>query len=536
MEQKKIVKRRRRVVFRGKTRRFLAFFFFFLNIFYTAGSFGLTIPGISSESLKYLNEIENKLPQTFQKNNFVITAYKTDDNHTKENETGLYDIIIESAIKPAFINNVISKINFNDPFEVKLNYQKYLDFANKWYEQYWSEKIINKEDIDLYDLALNLLSFEKKFIENFKSKIYSKSGIGWLFSSDGLSNVFSKELYEELKKQQTTVNQNLYNQKISSLRDSTTGQLSVDSSPGTFLLNNTVWFVNEQIETINLIINNKLLNNQLVGSRFGRVFTKTFSTSDIPRKWQIDDFSDLWFTKGLTMLKWGTGFLITCLINFPMLLAFSIVLFIRERGYIKPEKKQRVKASKVKFSVSQKPLKTPRHSTKESLLNKLKNSNIGTFDFEASVKPIEVIKEIPKIVEPKKQNDNKQLNINSKIISQTKLINNQNQLVQKNNNISKIDLELKVNSTNNKSINPFYSTNDILSNNNLSEKQKKILLAQQISWKKAGINIKPKKVEEIINKPIQMRVENNNRNLSVKQQKILEAQRIAKEKALKNNS
>ncbi|QGS51874.1 hypothetical protein [Spiroplasma tabanidicola] len=347
------IKRRRRVIFRGWIRRFLAFFLLFTTILYTFGSFVLTVPGMGLESQKFIKDIEQKTLNLFPQGKYVITAYKTDDEKDRkpENETGLYEIAADSSVRMSFVNDIVSAIDFNDGAMLK-NKDMYEQFANDWYKEYWSSKIDNKEDIDLHDVAVDLIKFDKAAAAKFFLYGYTNVGIKWMVKKNGIKELYSKDVYREVTKQQTVVNQSLYESKMQTKRDSLTGALSVIKSPGTNLINNKIWFINQQIESIKLAINNKWLHNQIIGPVMGRIFKGSLTDKDLPKKLTIDDLYSPWFTQGLTWLKWGTSLIFTCILILPLGLTASGFLFKRERGYTKKEKKQRARAKKVKFKES----------------------------------------------------------------------------------------------------------------------------------------------------------------------------------------
>ncbi|WP_339020250.1 hypothetical protein [Spiroplasma endosymbiont of Atherix ibis] len=202
-------------------------------------SFLMVTPGIGLESQKFINSIEKQIKQIMPKGMYVI-----------DGQDVVYEQVMNSAIKSAYINDALSTLNSYEDKELFVKKKKkYIKFSEKWFEKRWSEDIKNKKDVDLYDLGLDLIEFDKAVATEFLSYAYVHSGIQWMFQSGGLKEAFSSSFYKQVKRDQTIIDQKVYDSWIKSKGPDLEG-ISIEKSLGTMIINNKIWFLNKQIENI----------------------------------------------------------------------------------------------------------------------------------------------------------------------------------------------------------------------------------------------------------------------------------------------
>ncbi|AUB31682.1 hypothetical protein [Spiroplasma floricola] len=201
-------------------------------------SFLMITPGIGLESQKFINSIEKQIKQIMPKGMYVI-----------DGQDIVFEEVMNSAIKSAYTTDALSTLNSYEDKDLVEKKEKYSQFAEKWFEKRWSEDIKNKKDVDLYDLGLDLINFDKAVATEFLSYAYVHSGIQWMFQSGGLKEAFSSSFYKQVKRDQTIIDQDVYDSWMKSKGPGLEG-ISIDKSLGTMIINNKTWFLNKQIENI----------------------------------------------------------------------------------------------------------------------------------------------------------------------------------------------------------------------------------------------------------------------------------------------
>ncbi|AGR41182.1 hypothetical protein [Spiroplasma taiwanense] len=202
----------------------------------------LTIPGMGIQSLQFISSVEKQITKIMPKNKFVV-----DPNYS------LYETVMDSAIRSSYIADAVSTINHNDAEDMAQHRKVYEDFANNWFNNKWGEKIKNKEQIDLYDVGLDVIEFDQEIAKLYHSYGFVNTGIQWMFHKNGMKEIFSDSVSTMALNNQTIIDQEIYNKTVKS-EIGMTG-LSVSYSPGTMILNNKVWFLNQQIESLKFILN-----------------------------------------------------------------------------------------------------------------------------------------------------------------------------------------------------------------------------------------------------------------------------------------
>ncbi|WP_157806927.1 hypothetical protein [Spiroplasma floricola] len=190
------------------------------------------------ESLTFINSVEKQIKRIMPKGKYVF-----DPSHP------LYEEMMNNVIKNSFKADAISTINFYNSKDYKDHYDEYIKFSDDWYQQHWAEKVANKEEIDLYHVGLNFIEFDKAIATKYHSFGFVNTGIQWMFKSKGLKDIFSKDIYELSLEQQTIWNQEVYDKEMTYKGPGLNG-VKVDWSIGTNIVNNKVWFLNTQIDSI----------------------------------------------------------------------------------------------------------------------------------------------------------------------------------------------------------------------------------------------------------------------------------------------
>ncbi|ALD66280.1 hypothetical protein [Spiroplasma cantharicola] len=242
----------------------------------------MTVPGMGIESLTFINSVEKQIKRIMPKNKFVF-----DPNHP------LYEEMMENVIKPSFKADALSTINFEDSHEKEEFYLKYSNYSEEWYKKHWAEKVKNKEQIDLYDIGLNFIEFDKSVAEEFQSFGFVNTGIQWMFKSGGLKEIFSKNTYEMSLRQQTILDQSDYDDQMKYSGPGLNG-IKIKHSVGTKIVNNKVWFLNTQIDSIKFAL--KLTNPFM---------DKTLSKDQNIRYVTVNDLKWPNFTSTLVFLRFS---------------------------------------------------------------------------------------------------------------------------------------------------------------------------------------------------------------------------------------
>ncbi|AOG59999.1 hypothetical protein SHELI_v1c00440 [Spiroplasma helicoides] len=276
-------------------------------------SFLMATPGVGIESLRFINSVHNQISQVMPQGVYVI-----------DGKDPAYNTVMENVIKKAYSADAISTLNSYTTKNYEKKRSDYAEFAAKWYENRWGESAKNNQDIDLYDLGVNLIEFDKAVSTEFLSYGYVNPGIGWIFRDGGLKEIFSSHIKEELLRNQTFIDQDLYDSKMET---SPVGMEGIDiySSIGSLLVNNKVWYLNKQIQNIKYGMN-------IFGHSIFK--DKTLNESKMPKtKVEINELYVPHFTEVLDNLRAGSILFFVALATVPFYaFALTVLLINKKRG------------------------------------------------------------------------------------------------------------------------------------------------------------------------------------------------------------
>lgn len=185
------------------------------------------------------------------------------DKYVLDPTSPLYEPIMENVIRTSYLADAISTIDSYNSVEKEKFTPLYTDFTNEWYRNRWASVIEQKQPIDFYDIATDMIKFDQAIETEFQSYGYVNTKIQWIFHKNGINEMFSKDLKQKAIKQQSIWDQDEYEDLIVSTKPGFTG-IKVKESPGTKLVNNKVWFLNQQIDSIKFAINSQFLVNPFI--------------------------------------------------------------------------------------------------------------------------------------------------------------------------------------------------------------------------------------------------------------------------------
>ncbi|AHI52943.1 hypothetical protein [Spiroplasma culicicola] len=221
--------------YNNKKRRIIGFSIIAATAAFGVTSTALTIPGVGLQSLKLINSVEKQIKKIMPKGTFVVNP-----------QSPLYSMVMDSVIKKSYVADALSTVNWMNEEEKNTLVDAYTDFANQWYDDHWAAKVEAKEEIDLHDVGLNFIEFDEAIAQKYHSYGFVNTGIQWMFHKNGTTEIFAEETYEIGLYQQTILNQDVYESYLQYEGPGITG-LVVNSSIGSYLVNNKVWFLNQQI-------------------------------------------------------------------------------------------------------------------------------------------------------------------------------------------------------------------------------------------------------------------------------------------------
>ncbi|ASP28322.1 hypothetical protein SCORR_v1c05500 [Spiroplasma corruscae] len=257
-------------------------------------SFLMVTPGVGVESLRFINSIKDQISNVMPKG-----IYEIDGSDPS------YEVVLDTVVKKAYSADAVSTLNSYENEEYAKTRKDYEKFSNDWYENRWGDYKTSHKDIDLYDLGMDLVEFDKAVSTEFLSFGYVNPGIFWMFHSNGLNEIFSTEIRDDLLRNQTVIDQELYNSKINSSSVGIDGTDIYDSL-GTLVVNNKVWYLNKQIENIKYGLN-------IFGHSIFK--NKSLNSSNMPKdKVTTDEIYTPHFTETLDNLRAGVIFFFVLLI------------------------------------------------------------------------------------------------------------------------------------------------------------------------------------------------------------------------------
>ncbi|WP_338984334.1 hypothetical protein [Spiroplasma endosymbiont of Diplazon laetatorius] len=281
-------------------------------------SFLMVIPGLGLESQKFINSIEKQIKTIMPKGMYVIDGQ----------DDVVYETAMNTSVKSAYVSDALSTLNSYEDKDIVIKKEEYTKFSEQWFENRWGEDIKNKKDVDLYDLGIDLIKFDKAVATKFLSFSYVHSGIEWMFKSNGLSEAFSSDFYQQIKRDQTIIDQDVYDSYMKYEGPGLSG-LKVEKSLGTMIINNKVWFLNRQIENIKFGFN--ILGHSIFKN-------KNLNESNMNKtKVTYDELSYPFLTDTLEVFRAGSiMFILFLALILPVFITFLTIWII---NYKKGERK-----------------------------------------------------------------------------------------------------------------------------------------------------------------------------------------------------
>jgi hypothetical protein len=215
----------------------------------------LTIPGQGLESLKFIHTVEDEVDRIFPKGKFLVN-----EGITKEKQ-----------LKDSYRAEVLSTIVVNNFKDIKEDdgslASQLLAFADQWVDDNITNEnatIVNESGtgyIDLNWIGHNFVEFDKAVTRKFFNSSFVSAGIQYLYTAkNSVKNMFSKSLEDFSKTQETVMDQETYNDSIKG--GSTSGvnpQFTFTSSAyGAHIVNNKVWFLQQQYDLIVAVMKSML--------------------------------------------------------------------------------------------------------------------------------------------------------------------------------------------------------------------------------------------------------------------------------------
>ncbi|QEH61753.1 hypothetical protein SCHIN_v1c05560 [Spiroplasma chinense] len=273
----------------------------------------MMVPGVGLESKSFIDSIETQIKKIMPKGTYIIKG-----------DSATYNTMMENVVRGAYQTDATSTLNSNEmsPEDYDAALKAYSEFANTWYLNRWENAIKEQKDLDLYDLGMDLVKFDKAVSTEFLSYGYVHAGIAWFFHPGGIKDIFSKERYNDALRNQTMIDQEVYDEALNYVVPGTNVP-NINKSLGTLLLNNKTWFLNYQIENIKYGFNVMGVN----------VFEDSnLSVSTMPKSSM--DISELYmpnFTSTLQVLRAGiVMFFIYIGLILPLYI-YAMVMLIKNR-------------------------------------------------------------------------------------------------------------------------------------------------------------------------------------------------------------
>ncbi|QGS52084.1 hypothetical protein [Spiroplasma tabanidicola] len=274
----------------------------------------MVIPGVGIESLRFINSIHKQIGEVMPKGVFVVDGKDVS-----------YDLVMENVIKKAYTSDSISTLNSYETENYSQKRSDYEKFSNEWYETRWAKVRDEKGDVDLYDLGEDLIKFDKAVSTKFLSFGYVNSGIQWMFKNGGIKEIFSSSIRNDLLRNQTIIDQDVYESKLQASDPGISG-IDVSASLGTLLVNNKIWYLNKQIENIKFGMN-------VMGHNIFK--DKTLDESKMPKqKVETSELYVPFFTSTLDNLRAGVVFFLILLIVVIPCFTYTLTMLIinKKRG------------------------------------------------------------------------------------------------------------------------------------------------------------------------------------------------------------
>lgn len=191
---------------------------------------GLSAFGMGVESQRFINSVDAMIDRYIPQGKVVLDG-------SAEPIGGVIDVYTAGVeiLREAYQQDVLSTLTVEQASD-----QTVVDFfkayATDSFEQDWKARYEAKEDLDVNEFSHALVRFDVKVAKEFHDYSFTHSGLSWIGKkgtvSQLLNNNFPKSgLYQEAHKNETIVDQ-------------------TDYKSGTYLVNNKVAFINNQITGI----------------------------------------------------------------------------------------------------------------------------------------------------------------------------------------------------------------------------------------------------------------------------------------------
>lgn len=254
----------------------------FLFVLMLGLGIGLSAFGMGMESQRFINSVENTIDNYITKGTVVI-----------DGSTGLYNMAI-MQLQKSYETDVLSTLTEEqktDPATIKF----WEDYAKEKFDQRWKSVTDQKTDIDINEFSHALVAFDVQVAQEFHNYGFTHSGLQWIGQKGALADLWSTNYsntntYQEARQNQTIIEQAEY-------------------QTGTYLVNNKVWFINEQIKTLTspLIINTVIKDKEAAKKT---LMTTDENGAEVPIQVSGSDFYHPNFTSGFEQTRIGAIFLI----------------------------------------------------------------------------------------------------------------------------------------------------------------------------------------------------------------------------------
>jgi hypothetical protein len=216
----------------------------------------LTIPGQGLESLKFIKSVEKQIDRVIPEGKFVL----------KYDPTSMVSPTVQKLLRASYEGEVFSTLNIEgsdyqtDKIKDGTEVKKYLDFTTTHFDKKWGDILENGGDIDFNAIGYDLIELDKEIAGKFHSKSLISAGIQFLYSSNSIKSIFSKDLMEDSKNQEKIMNDDEYEKVITYNRDKfASAGMEINNSIGTYIANNKSWFINTQRQVIGGLLANPMV-------------------------------------------------------------------------------------------------------------------------------------------------------------------------------------------------------------------------------------------------------------------------------------
>lgn len=244
---------------------------------------GLSAFGMGMESQRFISSVENTIDKYLTKGTVVIDGSKG----------FIYDMAV-SKLQESYATDVLSTLaeeQKNDPVTKKF----WEDYAQEKFDQRWKSIVDQKADIDINEFSYALVAFDVQVAQEFHNYGFTHSGLQWIGQKGALADLWSTNYRNTNTYQAAQQNQTIINQ--------------TDYQTGTYLVNNKVWFINEQIKTLTSpLIMNAVFKDKEAAKK--TLMTQDETGKEVPIQVSGSDFYHPNFTNGFQQTRIGAVFLI----------------------------------------------------------------------------------------------------------------------------------------------------------------------------------------------------------------------------------